>query len=401
MRILTNEYPSNLPGNHKNLKLGAARFARDFSAFIATQKEHEWIGLTYYTFDEKNTIEHLATEGNITIYGVDIPDIGAQELARYNSLDAVFAAYQEPYEAMRAWVRDMRPDVFSLNGFSPFYWLLARAAEAEGVPVCIQHAGIFAEELAAFATIYDPAYVQIAMAMEVDTSVRAQGNIFLNEHSLRAFKKWYPNSAILGVDIIPLPHAGWEQHALPAPRSASTRKIGVVARWDRIKNHEAVLAFAEAVQHVHPEWEVVSVTTIPDTPARADFKEAYKKHVTVVPPMDRDALKEFYASLDVLLVPSIFETVGGVVEEALATGVPSLISHGVGWGDEYRACGMDSWIVDYADPARVIARLEEQFARTTWPEFACLRERIAVEHDPHTVFTRYLTLFKKVADNRA
>lgn len=400
MRILSNDYEVNIPGELQPLVGGATRFARDFATFLKDEG-HEWVGIMRGGTAPEPQILLRADAPQHRLYDVRMRSIGAKKLAQYDSLATVAAAYEPEQAVLAAFIRDQAPDVVFLNGLVPFFWLLARAARDAGVPVVLQHAGIFAQELAAYASLHDPTYAARAREMECATSEAAAGNIFLNEHSHRMFAHWYPDAVLSGVQYIPLPHAGWAFAPAPKPRTHTARRIGVVARWDRIKNHEAVCRLAARIRHTHPDWEVCAVTSIPDTSARAAFKAAYREHITVLPPMDREALRAFYASLDMLLLPSHFETAGGVVAEALACGTPALVSPHVGWVDAYRACDMHEWIVDFSDTRAALQIIETQLARTTWPELACLRTTIMRDHDPKTVYTRYLDSFRVVSEKDA
>lgn len=51
-------------------------------------------------------------------------------------------------------------------------------------------------------------------------------------------------------------------------------------------------------------------------------------------------LREFYRTLDIVVVSSHFETFCGVVMEAIFQGKPVLISPGVGRVDIFEECGL-------------------------------------------------------------
>ncbi|HVX91396.1 MAG TPA: glycosyltransferase family 4 protein [Candidatus Paceibacterota bacterium] len=395
MRILTLDYRRNLPHSPEEVKTGTERFARDFAAY-ATEHGHEWIGIVAMPLgDEPRTIPgaHPGVQFTTVDFG-NLADIPLEDHATLESLEQAQAA---AHERLATVVRDARADLMFLNGFSHSSWMLYRAGMRAGVPIVIQHAGIFVRELEAHAHLYPASYIALARAMELEAARGARANVFLNEHSRRAFIESVGSDDIASSVIIPLPHAGWAFRGTYAPSAGPRRRIGAVARWDRIKNHEAILAFAEEAARQDMPWEIVVVTTIPDTPKRAAFKQRYRSVITVVDRMERTELADFYRSLDALVLPSHFETAGGVVMEALAEGKPTLIAPQVGWVDEYRELGMSHWITDFSNPAVAVAALTAQFAQPAWPELERFAAYVQSTHNPEHVFTSYLDLFSSLA----
>ena len=184
------------------------------------------------------------------------------------------------------------------------------------------------------------------------------------------------------------------------PKQNTSRTLGIVARWDRIKNHEAVLALAEEIRAQGLPWRIRSVTSIPDTLIKTEFKNRYREFVDVVAPMDRDSLGEFFRASDVLILPSHFDVSPTVVMEAIASGVPTLISLNVGWVSEYEECGMHNWIGDFSRPDTIINQLQNNFARPRWMEALRFADYVKKCHNPDMVFSDYLTLFAKLSSDR-
>lgn len=395
MRILTLDYLPNVPGSGKHIKGGAERFARDFSAY-ATKEGHEWVGVLQHSERERPLIQELPGSAGKRFFSIFSRNAGSEHMSTFASVAEAEVAYEPEVNEMAEVMRLTKPEVVFLNGFIPFSWMLFLAARRERVPVVIQHAGIFAIETAAYADVYPLGYRTLAKQMEREVSEQSVANIFLNEHSRSAFLAHVPVTALPNPRIVRLPHAGWSFPKKFAPTPQKERVIGVVSRWDRIKNHDAVLALAEEIYLQKLPWKLVSVMHLPDTGQKIAFKARYRERIEIVSPMGRDALRDFYRSLDVLILPSHFETVGGVVMEALAEGKPTLVSPGVGWIDEYKKSQMIDWVIDFSDPKKVIERLTDMFSRTTWPELATFAEYVQLAHDPYTIYAEYLELFNEI-----
>jgi glycosyltransferase involved in cell wall biosynthesis len=394
MRILSPEYASNLPGSTKHMKGGTERFARDFSTFLL-EEGHSWIGVVQGPPEQVAAWEACGEEKGKKFFRIGSRAIASAAFESLTSIEEVAQAFEPEIHNFREILREVKPDVVFLNGFIPYSWFLLRAASEEGIPTAFQHAGILAKEMGCYPDLYSEGSLRMMNLLERNATETATANIFLNEHSKTACMELVRPSSMQGVSILPLPHAGWSYRE-STPRVRETRSLGVVARWDRIKNHPAVLALAKEIQAQALPWTITAVTTIPATTKNLEFKEEYKSLIKVLAPMDHDDLRVFYRDQDVCLLPSLFETAGGVVAEALAEGTPTLISEGVGWVDEYQATGMDSWIADFSNPKQVVASLKEQFSRTTWPETAKLASDIQEHHDPQKVFTGYLSVFTKL-----
>ena len=291
-------------------------------------------------------------------------------------------------------IKQQKPDIFFLNGFSVFAWMLFEAARKTGTPIIIQHAGIFAQEVRQYSQKFSPQGRRACYWMERQTARYAHANIFLNETSRDVFSSTLRIQKIAGSEIIPLPHPGWKFVAKKR-RHDDDLSIGCVARWDRIKNHDGLLAFAHAAHAMKLPWKFYAVTTIPDTTVRADFKKDYRSVIHVVPKMNRVELKKFYERIDVLLVPSHFETGPFVVLEAAACGVPALISPRIGWTSEYRKQGMKDWIVDFAHPYTAVRTLRDLMSRTHIAETTKFAKWLEMGHSPETIYQSYLRLFRR------
>jgi len=396
MIILSNDYRSSLPGSNVNIKGGPARFAADFSAF-AVSRGHRWIGLLHSHQGSNEKWQKLAETENKEFYSIAARTATATGLRLLSGGNDPESYFNDEIEVVRKLVHAINPDIFFLNGFSVYAWLLFKAVQRNKTPIVIQHAGIWTKEIDMYPDMFAPAARDFCVSMERDAAECADANIFLNQFSYHMFEQIVVPRTIAAPSIIPLPSPGRPLPATFAPAPKNERIIGMVARWDRIKNHSSVLALAEAIRSAGLPWKIRVVTTIPDTPLMLDFKTRYRELIDVVPVMDRESLQVFYRSVDILILPSHFDTVGGVVMEAIAEGKPTLISPHVGWINEYEKCGMEKWIVDFENPEIVIDSLKMHLARPAWPELEIFAKYIEKWHNRDVVYEAYMTLFAKLA----
>lgn len=397
MRILSNDYISNLPGATKVAVGGPANFARNFSAF-ALNAGHEWIGLIPRTTKGKQLLlRTIATSPGRRYDACFFPEKQLHALFKLKRKIDPRTYFQKELLRLRLFIQTTKPDVLFLNGYSVGSWLFLEAAAREGLPIVIQHAGIACIEYEIYKHLYTDTARELFLEMERDIVRQASKQIFLNDYSRRVFaEKVMPVPTDQRV-IIPLPYEmkEWEASFLRKSPQKTSKEIviGCVARWDRIKNHAAILNLAREAKRQGLPWRFESVTTIPQTKLFRRFKDAYQKHIQVVPPMKRADLAKFFRRMDLLILPSHFDVSPTVVMEAAGAGKPTLISPTVGWVSEYRLCDLQSWIVSFEKPELVIRRLQQLLEKPFPKTFPLFLKKF---HAPTRVFRAYLQLFTDV-----
>ncbi len=303
--------------------------------------------------------------------------------------------FAEEIARLRRLMVTLAPDVVFLNGFSVFVWMLFAAASAEGIPTVMQHAGIFSKEVLMYADRFSSSARRAFLAMERQTILSATEHIFLNKTSQAAFIASVGTVSPQHTHIIPLPYETALIDTAPAGqrRTGAALRIGCVARWDRIKNHQALLRLAKTAHDMKLPWLFETVTSIPHTTYRMQMKRSYQRYITVHPPMKRAALKQFYQSMDLMVLPSHFDVSPTVVLEAALAGIPTLITPEVGWADTYRNHKLDTYIMDFSDSVAVVQRiqaLQKKRAPLSFQRF------LLKNHAPERVFGAYVRLFRSI-----
>jgi len=390
MHILSNDYRSNIPGESHIAHGGPANFARDFADF-ALLNGHTWTGLVQRGHDATATkIVRAKKIGGKVFDDCFLPQTRYLPFLQQTKTDPR-VWFAEEIATLRTHIRKVSPDVLFLNGYSVYAWLLMEAAAQEGLPIVIQHAGIARVEFEQYKHLYSLAGRKAMLAMERDIVASATFQVFLNEYSKDAFSKIVARVPAKQALVIPLPYSRNLIDTKPLPQEKHEGiTIGCVARWDRIKNHRALLGVAKEAKKRGLPWTVTAVTRIPDTKVDIRFKNDYRRTITLVPPMEQAALVDFYRSVDLCILPSHFDVSPTVVMEAALLGRPTLISAGVGWNTEYKKSGLGRWIVDFSDPAKVVRTIQARLKERPSPRF---RKLLRATHAPNKVFAAYLRAF--------
>lgn len=395
MRILSNAFPTNMPASEHVSQGGPANFARYFVQYLLNENAgHEWVGV-------------MLNQGNGSTARIE--KVFADSFRRYFSLRVPKGSYKRVTQAehqvdpkevlaisivrLAKFIREMKPDIVFLNGFGFLNWMLMIAAKEVGVPCVIQHAGIWTKELDLHKEKYSASGLVAMKAMEAESSLLTAAEIFLNSWSRDFYRA---NVAVGDSDrtvVIPLPFdfASFASMVSPAPlkTTAVDCRIGVIGRWDKIKNHEFILELAKASRANQEGVTFHSIVKIPDADATG---REYVKYVEVTPSADREGILRFCRSMDILYLPSLFDVSPTVVLEAVASGTPVAISPTVGYVHDYHEYGAKEWIIDSSNANQTVKKLRLLKGKNMPKQF---QEHIIATHDHRRVFGRYLELFKE------
>lgn len=284
-------------------------------------------------------------------------------------------------------LRDENPDVVLVNGtyFSP--WILSKAAQELGIPVVLRYAGVLKREAR------HRGFFERRRLLSYERWVASNANacIFPSQLCRDVVEREVLGGGAARSIIIPNPVS------LEGIRKRSLKKdgrytIAAIGRWTPIKNFESFVAVHEALLEKMWSHRAIMVTSyrggkmrIPETIERKD-------------PMSQTDLRAFYRSIDLLVVPSHFETFCNVAAEALIHGAQVLVSEQVGFSEVLRKAGLGRMVIKSFDDPAVVARAVMRLSKTKLTD----RERAVVAHhlDSHRIHQSIISVLRDVVDGR-
>lgn len=402
IRVVFNDAHANLPNNKSIPQGGVSIFAERISSYFKdSHKDIELISLLFSHNSENKNIYIRKTRGDRDFHELVYPreillESYKQKFTKveYNKFIKIFIT------KISDLFKEIKPDLIFLNGFSLSNWIIMQAAYETGIPSCIQHAGLWKKELVTSGSSFSPSVKKIFSSYEKEIFKKTAHQIFLNDFSRDELFKIHNVSKkvfLKKTSVIPLPIEIDKFKKI----SLDTKKvfeIGIVARWDRIKNHSAVYRLAKYIKDNNLNYNI-NVVTKWDPSYRTDFKDKYQDIVTIVPPMSPKDLKVFYKSQDIVLIPSRFDVSPTVLMEAILQGKPVVISNNVGWVSDYKKFGISDLVFNYTDSGEKIYRKIEKLVSSKnkyLTKFNLLQKKIIASHSNEKVFEEYYKLFKSI-----
>lgn len=402
MKILTNEYTCNTPNFKQPAKGGPANFARLFFNFLKTKQPGlEWHGLIINDLKvvSKNfSLDKIQnSKRGRFIYNFSFPYLKTRKILQAKELLNYRNILAEPIKRLTTLIKKISPDVVFLNGFSLGNWLILEVASKNNIPVLIQHAGIWSKELDIYHDFYSPYGIKMMKKMDRESSTLSTVEIFLNDFSRQYFdtlvlkKKRTKKNKFL---IIPLPvdFSFFKKQDLQKTKLKIDQKkfnIGMVARWDRIKNHEAVAEMSGVIKDSNLPWSINSVTRVPVSDINARIKKIYRENINIIDFLTKAEIKDFCFQNDLIIIPSKFDVSPTILLEAVACGTPVAISRTVGFVDDYYNYGAGDWIIDFSNPQKAVNQLKK--IRNKKLPTRLVKELIR-KHDLNKVFEKYFSL---------
>lgn len=369
---------------------------------------HTVAGIAQYL---SNLIQHNEQASEAVIYGIDLigpgehreaPAFDASRMRHFHlaartvaypplnevlasalSLEDVRAAYRPVIDTYAEYIREIRPDCIVINGTYAMPWCLLQAARAWGkASIVIHYHGILSKEVEHW---QDPRAKGLMEAMEREFDIPEALYIFPSQLARETVEREVYRHPILHALVVPNPVP---DHFFEARRKRRSFSIGMVARWNKIKNVDVLLSLARYAKRKKEMPNFPLVTNLPQS------HEEYVKVASLLDlkdPIPHHKLAHFYSSLGVLLLPSRFETYGNVAQEALAAGTPVLVSAAAGVAETLHFVGLGGWVHDFSSTAQVF-EAAVNLAMTTVPHHA--RQLLQVAFSNTAVFKTYFRALK-------
>lgn len=406
MKILTNEYLCNTPDFTKPTQGGPANFARLFFNFLNYEAtNYEWQGLIIRDLDPKNETSFIKklpdTQSNRSIYKYCFPFHLAELIMKAKTKTDPRKILAQPIKELSIFIKKLSPDIVFLNGFSLGNWIILEAARLAKKPIIIQHAGIWTAELELYKDFYSVSGLKILKEMEKDSTNFSDAEIFLNDFSKKYFDQAVLNNKRSSKDlvkIIPLPvdfkfFKDKKSKKLSFNFDKNKFNIGIIARWDRIKNHQAIAELASLINNKKLPWSIYAITKIPPTKKNFKIKKLYRENVNIMDHMSKEMVGNFCRENDLIIIPSKFDVSPTVLLESLACKTPVAISKNVGFVDDFYNNKANNWIINFEDPKTALKQIE-QIRKIPLPEN--LIKDLKNKHELKKVFKQYLSLFNEV-----
>lgn len=142
----------------------------------------------------------------------------------------------------------------------------------------------------------------------------------------------------------------------PVATGSAPPRLLVLATLTPVKNHATLLTALDALADL--AWQVCLVGPAPHDGVRRDIRgwqrvSPVADRVQVTGELTGAELESIWAGTDLLLLPSLTETFGLVVTEALARGIPAVVSRGTGAEETLRGTSDESGDPDDGPPGAV------------------------------------------------
>ena len=133
------------------------------------------------------------------------------------------------------------------------------------------------------------------------------------------------------------------------------RRLVFMGQWLRAKGTRYLTEAFAAIAVRHPDAELTCLGTGADTPTvLADFGEAVRPRVRVLPSLDREGVAHELARADLFLFPSLSEGFSGALLEAMAAALP-IVTTPVGAAPDLLQDGHNAMVVSTADAPALAA----------------------------------------------
>ncbi len=283
-------------------------------------------------------------------------------------------------EATKQALRQEAPDVVLVNGTYYAPWILAKAAEELGIPVVLRYAGVLKREAA-----HKNYFIRRRLlAHEKWLASMANAVIFPSVLCRKIVEEEVVGSQMDSGVVIPNPVS---QTGRLERNSIGRYTIAAIGRWTPIKNFQAFVGLHKALRNERWPHRALMVTSY------RDEKFGIPQTIERLDPMSQEELKKFYQTVDLLVVPSLFETFCNVAAEALVHGVSVLVSEQVGFAEILRQAGLERMIIPSFEDARLVADRTKQIKKA--PLTVREKRKVASLLHPTHVHNQILSVLQK------
>lgn len=155
-------------------------------------------------------------------------------------------------------------------------------------------------------------------------------------------------------------------HKPESPKNDGVFRIGCIANFQDLKDHRTLVeAFNILIQKGYTNMRLSLLGTGPTRPAIEQYihDHGLTSYVEWPSEVQHEQLPAYYHTLDLFVLPSIFEGFGCVYTEAHACGVPFICCQDQGAAELIAPQDCDKWTVEPRNPILLAERMEEYYRK--------------------------------------
>jgi glycosyltransferase involved in cell wall biosynthesis len=341
MKILTNVRNSKVSGISQALN--------SFLNFIENRKKKNTkiVGVDVLTGKPGRT---KMQDGQFSLISsaLEIPQIG-KAVSQSQSLEDLKQVYKDAIEQYKIAIKEEKPDIVLVNGTYYLPWCLYLASKELGVTTVLHYHGSISKET----EHWQEKPRKIFNEMEKSFDSKDLFYIFPSELTKQVVEGEIFGHSINKYSVLPnaVPLHFFEQKV-----NRCKKNIGIICRWTKVKNIDF---FNKLAKYNQKKGSQYNINVITDLKKNSIPRQALGKMVKFCRPMDSSKMGKFYSKMGVVLSPSVFETYGNVPQEALASGVPALVSSNMGVAELFKQLGLSEFITDFASTSGAYERIKD------------------------------------------
>lgn len=309
-----------------------------------------------------------------------MPQIGQAILGSQN-LDDLKRVYRGVIEQYKLAIKEEKPDVVLINGTYYLPWCLYLASREAGASAVLHYHGSISKET----EHWQEKPRKIFQEMEKSFDSKDLFYIFPSELTKQVVEKEVFGHAVKRSSILPnaVPLHFFEQKV-----NRCKKNIGIICRWAKVKNTDFFNNLAKYNQKKGGQYNINVIT---DLKKNSMPRQALGKLVKFCRPVDSDKMGKFYSKMGIVLSPSFFETYGNVAQEAIASGVPALVSSNMGVAEIFKQLGLSDLITDFDSMPYAYERIKDVSGQAVRQE---IREKMKELLSPDIIHGRMMNILE-------
>lgn len=261
-------------------------------------------------------------------------------------------SWSQLIEATKMVLREESPDIVLINGTYFVPWILSQAAHELGIPIVLRYAGVLKKE------VLHKKFLTKRRLLKHERSIaqKANATIFPSKLCQTVVETEVLGAPIKNAFVIPNPV---KKMTVTGRRQKNDRyTIALIGRNTPNKNFQAFINLHKKLLEIGWPHKAIIVTSYWNK--HQPFPETIERKKT----MSQKELRTFYRSIDLLVVPSHFETFSNVAAEALIYGASVLVSKNTGIAEFLKKTGLGFMVIDSFENFNKSIQAVKQLSKT-------------------------------------